>query len=94
MKFVWVVGIKSCENSNIRAVCATEEIAKKELFKARDKMVRNFDYQIEAMPTIDLKSLSFYQKRKTILSNNDPRKWEDSNPYNYPYSSKMELLEE
>ena len=92
MKFIWVVGINSCEINNVRTVCATEEIAKRELFKLRDEMLKSFDYQIETMPTIDLKL--FYQKQKAILSNDDPQKWRDNYPYDYPYLSKERLREE
>ena len=89
MKFVWIVGINSSEVNNVRAVCATEEIARRELFKVRDEIIR----RIDAMPAIDLK-YSFYQKQKTILLNDNPQKWEDDNPYDYPYLNKLKLLEE
>ena len=88
MKFIWIVGINGCETNNVMAVCATEEIARRELFKVRDEMIRS----IEAMPPIDLKS--FYQKQKTILLDDNPQKWGDDNPYDYPYMSNVELLEE
>ena len=92
MKFVWIVGINSCENNNVRAICATEEIAKGELFKLRDEMLKSFDYQIETLSIIDLQS--FYQKQKAILSNDDPQKWRDNYPYDYPYLSQERLREE
>ena len=92
MKLVWIVGINISEINNVRAICATEEIAKRELFKVRDEMLKSFDYQIETMPTIDLKL--FYQKQKAILLNDDPQKWRDNYPYDYPYLSKERLREE
>ena len=92
MKFIWIVGINGCETNNVMAVCATEEIARRELFKLRDEMLKSFDYQIEAMPTMDLKL--FYQKQKAILLNDNPQKWENNSPYDYPYMSNVELLEE
>ena len=92
MKFVWVVGINSCENNNVRAICATEEIARRELFKLRDEMLRSFDYQIETLSIIDLQS--FYQKQKAILLNDDPQKWRDNNPCDFPYLSQERLREE
>jgi len=91
MKYVWVVGINSCENNNVRAICATEVIAKRELFKARDEMIGSIEYQIKIQN--DGIKLS-YQKQKVILSNNDPREWKVNAPYDFPYLSKAELLEE
>ena len=92
MKFVWVVGINGWEVNSVKVICATEEIARRELFKARDKMIRSFEYSIESTLSIDIKLL--YQKQKVILSNNDPQKWRVNSPYDYPYLSKVELLEE
>jgi len=92
MKFIWVVGINNCENNNVRAICATEEIARRELFKVRDEMVRSFDYQIEITPIEYIKQR--YRTQKAILSNDDPRKWGNNSPYDFPYLSKLELLEE
>ena len=92
MKLVWIVGINGCETNNVRAICATEEIARRELFKVRDEMIRSFEYSIKliSMEEINL----FYRTQKAILSNDDPRKWKDNSPYDYPYLSKVELLEE
>ena len=92
MKFIWIVGINGCETNNVRAICATEEIARRELFKVRDEMVRSFDYQIEITPIEYIKQR--YRKQKVMLLNDNPQKWGDDNPYDYPYLSKLELLEE
>ena len=92
MKFIWIVGINGCETNNVMAVCATEEIARRELFKVRDEMIRSFDYQIEITPIEYIKQR--YRKQKAILLNDNPQKWENNSPYDYPYMSNVELLEE
>ena len=92
MKLVWIVGINISEINNVRAICATEEIAKRELFKVRDEMIRSFEYSIKSISMEEINL--FYRTQKAILSNDDPRKWKDNSPYDYPYLSKVELLEE
>jgi len=92
MKLVWIVGINSCEINNARAICATEEIARRELFKVRDEMIRSFEYSIESILMEEIKL--FYRTQKAILLNDNPQKWENNSPYDYPYMSNVELLEE
>ena len=92
MKFIWIVGINSCEINNARAICATEEIARRELFKVRDEMIRSFEYSIESILMEEIKL--FYRTQKAILLNDNPQKWENNSPYDYPYMSNVELLEE
>ena len=92
MKFIWIVGINGCETNNVRAICATEEIARRELFKVRDEMIRSFEYSIESILMEEIKL--FYRTQKAILLNDNPQKWENNSPYDYPYMSNVELLEE
>ena len=92
MKLVWIVGINISEINNVRAICATEEIAKRELFKVRDEMIRSFEYSIKSISMEEINL--FYRTQKAILSNDDPQKWEDNSPYDYPYLSQERLREE
>ncbi len=39
---IWIVGVCDCEGNSIKCVCATKEIAERELFKARDELVFEF----------------------------------------------------
>jgi len=36
---VWVVKISNCESTDIIAICTTKEIAERELFKERDRLI-------------------------------------------------------
>ena len=39
---IWIVGISDCEGNYVVAICATKEIAERELFKARDNLVKEW----------------------------------------------------
>ena len=39
---VWVVGVCDCEGNSIKAICANKTIALRELFKARDELLKQY----------------------------------------------------
>ena len=49
---IWVVGVRDCESNSIVATCATKEIAERELFKERDRLIKKW----EAMKVFEAKS--------------------------------------
>ncbi len=99
---VWLVGVSDCEGNSIEAVCATKEIAERELFKARDRLVKEFQRMDISMqktndeycakenkPTwID----NMYKDMITALSGNDYEKW-DNFPHECPYLQETEVIE-
>ena len=100
---VWIVGIRDAEANSIIAVCATKEIAEKELFKARDKLIKEW----QEMDIFSQKSIKEYCKKKKIkrvwvdvtyknmiknLSSKDYKNWQNY-PLDTPYLYETEVLE-
>lgn len=39
---VWQVGVSDCEGTDLVCVCLTKKLAKRELFKVRDELVKEY----------------------------------------------------
>ena len=88
---VWIVGVADCESNSISAVCATKEIAERELFKERDKLVAGWKKMDEfCKRNNDLDDM--YQKMIFALSKNDYEKWNNS-PHEKPYLYEVKVID-
>jgi hypothetical protein len=107
MDSVWIVGVSDCEGNSIKAVCATKEIAERELFKARDELVDEYkkmdkwqlqsakDHCAKEGKPLDTSGGYFqiYKNMITALSGNDYKKW-DNYPHDRPYLYKVEIIKD
>ena len=98
---VWIVEVSDCEGSYLVAVCATKEIAERELFKKRDELVAEYKKQDK----YNVKSMRAYYKEKNMpyiedtmykdmskaLSGNDYKKW-DNYPHDKPYLYEIDVI--
>lgn len=100
---VWIVSVGNCEDSGGALLCATKEIAVRELFKARDRLIAEWQESDKWMQ----KSNAQYYKAKNspikeennmykgmikALEGNDYTKW-DNYPHDCPYLYQTELLD-
>jgi hypothetical protein len=92
MDKVWVVGISDCEANSIVAICTTKEIAERELFKARDKLIDEWKEMEEYIRDRDPKS-NIYSNMIKALSSDDYEKW-DNYPHDVPYLYSTEIISE
>ena len=88
---VWIVGVADCESNSISAVCATKEIAERELFKERDKLVARYKEMDEfckrkGNPTSD------YKEMIKALSETDYENW-NNYPHEKPYLYEVKVIE-
>jgi hypothetical protein len=100
---VYIVGISDCESSSTIAICATKEIAERELFKARDELIAEWtiadkaiQQSIEEFCKKEKRSSwidSMYKDMIIALSSNDYEKW-DNYPHEKPYIHEMKVLTE
>ncbi|MBT9165107.1 MAG: hypothetical protein DDT23_01122 [candidate division WS2 bacterium] len=101
---VWIVGIVDYEENSIKAVYATKEIAERELFKARDKIVAEYarrdifcNKHIEEFCEKENKPLrvnNMYKEMTDALSGNDYEKWKKNHPFEVPYLYEIEVIEQ
>jgi hypothetical protein len=89
---VWVVIVANVESSYIKAICLTEEIAKRELFKVRDKLVKEWK-EISRLNGDNGSSEDMYEEMIDNLSDDEYLKW-DNYPHDCPYIYKMKVIEE
>ena len=82
---IWVVGISDCESNSIVAICTTKEIAEREMFKTRDKLVANWK-------EMDGLGEDMYKKMIAALSGNDYENW-DNYPHDEPYLYETTVVE-
>ncbi len=99
---IWIMAIGNCEDSGSPLLCATKEIAERELFKARDKLITewkkadNFaqnsvkEYCQKNNKKIWIEKM--YRNMIKALSSNDYEKW-DNYPHEKPYIYEIEVLE-
>ena len=98
---VWIVSVGNCEDSGGALLCLTKEIAERELFKARDRLVTewkqsdihlqkdNIKYCKEN--NIPLIEENMYKDMIKALEGNDYLKW-DNYPHECPYLYESEIL--
>lgn len=79
---VWVVGVSDCEGNNIRCICTTKQIAERELFKARDELIKEWSEWRD----------TFYKPLIENLSGNDYEEW-DNYPHEVPYLYEIDVLD-
>ena len=99
---VWIVGVSDCEGNSVRCICATKEIAERELFKARDELIAEWkeadiysQESIEKFCKEENKPVwvdEMYKGMIDALSSNDYDKW-DNYPHDRPYLYETEILE-
>jgi len=92
-KKVWVVGIGDCEGNRIVAICTTKELAEKELFKARDELVKDWKESVERLKKEKDDFADTYKEMIEALSGNDYEKW-DNYPHDVPYLYETEVITE
>jgi len=91
---IWVVGISDCESNSTVAICSTKEIAKRELFKVRDSLVKEWQEQHEFWQKENRKfSEDMYLDMIKHLQGDDYGAWENY-PHDCPYLCETELIEE
>lgn len=92
---VWLVRMASYEDSRIVAICSTEDIAKRELFKARDERVKEIEMLLTpgVVPSDDSYEKDL-QKQLEILKIDNPDLWSDVVDVEYPYMYKDDVITE
>ncbi len=102
---VWLVCNSDCEATSIEVVCLTKEIAERELFKVRDRLVsgwRKDDVRLQKEAASFLKThkkggdmasyTNSYKKMIANLSSNDYEHW-NNYPHEKPYLYVEEVIE-
>lgn len=99
---VWIVGVSDREANSIEAVCSTKEIAERELFKVRDRLVgqwKKYDKKCqedaaryEGQKNVTLPK-NIYIKMIENLSSNDYENW-NNYPQRKPYLYNVNIIEE
>jgi len=99
---VWIVGISDCESNSVVCICATKEIAKRELFKKRDRLVKEWREMdestqkfIEKWSKEQGRSIHKEEMYKNMIKNlegNDYENWNNF-PQECPYICEQEILE-
>ena len=89
---IYLVGVSDCEGNMVVALCSTLKIAKRELFKERDRLIKEFQKFLEYEKKLGLDG-NMYQDMIKSLSGNNYKEW-DNYPHECPYIRKMTLMEE
>lgn len=82
---VWVVFIDSPEGGYVHCLCATKEVAERELFKKRDEMVLEYRKDFEAFND------TMYEDMIEALSGDDYKNWKPY-PQDHPKIYEQEVL--
>lgn len=91
-KTVWVVSIGNCEGSYVACICATKEIAELEILKQRDKLVKDWQSQMEWMDKQDrVFKDTMYQKMIENLKSDDYEIW-NNYPHDCPSLFEIEVI--
>jgi len=88
---VWIVGVAECEGNYIVAICATKEIAEREILKVRDDLIKEWKEMDEHLKKQNRED-DLYKRMIENLSSDDYEKW-DNYPLDCPYLYKTEVLE-
>lgn len=84
---IWLVGISDCESNSTICLCSTKEIAERELFKERDKLVAEWVEMSEHIKGHGFSHDIFADMRKN-LEGCDYENW-DNYPHERPYICEM-----
>ncbi len=90
---IWVVGVSDCEANSVVCLCTTKEIAERELFKERDRLVAEWNSRCEAFKGEPLESHTheMYGDMIKALAGNDYEEW-DNYPHDRPYLYETEVI--
>ena len=99
---VWIVSVGNCEDSGGALLCATKEIAERELFKARDALAAEWKKSDEFLQKENIKYCkkrnlplieeNMYRDMIKALQGDDYVKW-DNYPHDCPYLYEAEVLD-
>jgi len=99
---VWIVSVGNCEDSGGALICASKEIAERELFKARDNLVIEWKKSDEFLQksnaqyckdkNIPLIEENMYKDMIKALEGDDYTKW-DNYPHDFPYLYETEVVD-
>lgn len=102
MMKVWEVGVSDCESSHTICVCATKEIALREMFKKRDELVAEWkehdEYSEKSRKEWCEKEGKeyweddMYQRMIEALSSDDYKNW-DNYPHDRPWICETEIID-
>jgi hypothetical protein len=91
---IWLVTLNDCESSSTVAVCATKEIAERELFKERDKFIKGCEkMQVFCKENGDISGVDDYAKQIKNLSGSDYEAW-NNYPHECPSIYEVEFITE
>ena len=90
---VWVVMVGDCEGSSLVCVCASKEVAERQLLRKRNELIKEWqegdDYIRKTMAGyIDDR----YSRMITALSSDDYENW-NNYPHDCPYILEQEIIE-
>jgi len=96
------MSVGNCEDSGGALICATKEIAERELFKARDKLIAEWKKSDEWLQKSNaqyykdknepIREDNMYKDMMAALSGNDYEKW-DNYPHDCPYIYETEVVD-
>jgi len=100
---VWQVGVSDCESCYTICICATKEIALREMFKKRDELIAEWKkgekYSRESIKKFCKKENKpvwidpMYPGMIKALSSDDYKKW-DNYPHDCPWIKETNVLED
>jgi len=98
---VWEVGVSDCESCCTICICATKEIALREMFKKRDSLIAEWEEQrihnqksIEEFCKKENKPVwidDMYPNMIKALSSDDYKRW-DNYPHDVPWIRETEVI--
>lgn len=100
---VWVVGVSECEGNYTICICATKQIAERELFKERDRLIKEWkeldEHQTKSIEEYCLKHKkpiwidNMYKRMINNLLESDYEKWNNF-PHDCPYIYETKIIGE
>jgi hypothetical protein len=100
---IWQVGVSDCESSHTICVCATKEIALREMFKKRDELLADWkkmeEYKNNSIKDFCAKNGQaiwkdeMYERMIKNLSHDNYEKWENY-PHDVPWICETNVIEE
>ena len=106
---VWIVAVSDCESTSVGAICSTKEIAIREMFNERDRLVKEWKeakiYHEESTKKFIEESAAkgihfgfdtgrdMYGDMIKALSSDDWENW-DNYPQERPYIFEREIIEQ
>jgi len=93
---IWLVGVSDCESNSIVCACLNKEIAVREMFNVRDRLIagwlESISYAIGEPETYRKSVEDLYKPMIEALKSDDYENW-DNYPHDRPYISEIEILE-